>query len=288
MPHDDPLPTAAAAVPSLPPGPYRIANAYGRRSLTAGLIMHGVGVGFLALAVALLWAELPRILRDREIWRADDAVTVPAEFDGEVRSKLGLFPRYSGTVRYPKPDGAVGEGQASFTTLVEVDTEVPIEVRFRAAEPDDFVLSWAGENVGARLWAQALLASVVGLVLPGLCFFTGWRSLGQRRFAQALSEDGEATLARVTGIDEQRQHGRIIVRRVSVEIPTADGVRKVVEPFQPKQGLPFFVDDERTLALTSARFPKRAIVLRHDLWPLELVADTRRGLLEAHPQPPGP
>ncbi|MCA8965865.1 MAG: hypothetical protein KDC48_13355 [Planctomycetes bacterium] len=266
--------------PFLPAGPYRLAGGYARRAFLLGWMLRGFGLLFVALLAWVMSQRVPALLQDAAIWNAADAVEAPAEFEGRVSSRLGVWPEYRGTVRFVAADGSRHEQRLEFETLLEIDRDTPSVVRYLPSDPDAFVYCWAGENITQRWLSLLVLGVVFGALLVPALWFLGGRWVRQCRLAAAIAEDGCEATARVLEVREQKQYGRVVSRVVRVELQTPDGPCKFGEVFGKKQGLPCLVDARRVLCVVSPRFPKLAVLLRDDLYPLELPAGQQEQALQ--------
>ncbi len=272
--------TAVGSGPWLPAGPWPVEPGYVRGKRIRGWLLRCV-----ALAVAIAYAlyaqgEIADLARERAILARPDAVEVAAEFDGRVESRWGLFASYRGTVRFVAPGGVVQEGKVDFSTLTQIDTQAPVTVKFAPALPEQFVLSWAADAMGSRWVMLAILAGFGLLVLPGLFWWIGSLLFGQVDLALAVSVDGEQHVRRLVRVEEQKQYGKLIVRRYVVEVPTARGPKQLFAAWKQKEGTACLVPPDGVLVLSSPSVPKRVLVLRHDLWPLQLPDEVRQAVLQ--------
>lgn len=262
-----------AATTFLPPGPYRVRSGYAGRRVVSAWVLR-----LLALLIAIGGAfyvqdGVRTLLHDQALVDDAEAREVPADFQGRVESRLGLLPSYRGTVRYDLPDGKEFSAKIDFSTLWKIDTQVPPTVRFRAAAPTDFVLNWAGTALGSRWVTLALLGGVLMLGFPALLWYLGRNVARRVDLVRALAAAGHELVLPLVAVTEQKQYGRVTRRTYASRLPGEGKPRKVQESWRPKHGGPCFVAPGQMLAVASVHEPDQALLLREDLWPLELPAD---------------
>lgn len=255
------------------PRPFRVVASYTRRRHLGVWLLRTLAVALsLVFAFALQdeWRELQRhaALRDDP-----QAIEVPADFEGRVSSRFGLLPSYRGTVVFDGADGRRQRGVVAFTAWHEVAPGTRTTVRFRPDAPDGFVFSWALAVHGQRwsLLGVAILLAFVFVLLP-------WRLAQafqrQLQLVAALAHDGQELLGELRGIDDVKQHGRVVQRVHKVDL-VVDGARlRLHAAFAPRHGGAFLVGEQHVLLLWSKSRPKQALVLREDLWPLQVDAAT--------------
>jgi hypothetical protein len=124
----------------------------------------------LALGVgALYWGAqgLVGVLADRSLW--EKGTPAPrVHVGGRVKSNRIILKTYELDVDFQDTAGALHRGHEEFTTLfTSVDQEQQPELRYDAADPTHFVLSWARDVTGGRLMAA------VFFLLMGPVFLLG-------------------------------------------------------------------------------------------------------------------
>lgn len=271
-PSDDTSPPGSTEA-FLPRGPYQVVPGFTRTCRIRAVVMLGIAAALLGGAVVAWMAFAPEFQRVSEVWEHPDAVDLPARYEGTVESRMGLGALYRGTLHYVLPDGTEASREESFSPLYEIDDTAPTFLRGLPDDFDNAVFSWAADNIGAR-WATLLVGD--GMLLAFAVMFW-WLAAVQRRrikLADAIAVDGEELLAKVLQCQEEAPQGKVVSIKVVCEVPGASGQAKVTDRFPVKKPGPCLLPgpDGGVLALSvvSRQLPGRGLVLREDLWPLQL------------------
>lgn len=267
------LDASARALLAALPRPWAFAPWYRRRRRLGALLL-GLAAVLISLGGAYwLQGEWRQIAHDSALAADPNTVEVPADFEGRVETRYGLMASYRGTVRYELPDGSTHQAKVDFDTWAEIDNRIPVAVRFRADAPTDFVFSWAASAFGER-WGMFGLFAVVLLGFVAMPWWSARKFARQARLVAALAHDGQARRGRLVQVQEVKQYGRVVNRIHTVEVQLGEQLQRVHQPFPPRRGGAFRVGDEHVLLLVSPSYPRDVLVLREDLWPLQVDAAT--------------
>ena len=255
------------------PRPWQFASSYRRRRLLGAFLLRICAVLISLGGAFWLQGEWRQIAHDVALAADPNTVEVPADFEGRVETRFGLLASYRGTVRYDLPDGRTHQAKVDFDTWTEVDNRIPVAVRFRPDAPTDFVFSWAASTSGER-WGMFGLFAVVVLGFVAMPWWSARKFAQQARLLAALANDGEGRLGRLVQVQDVKPYGRVVNRIHTVEVQVGERVQRVNQAFPPRRGGAFRIGDEHVLLLASPSFPRDVLVLREDLWPLQVDAAT--------------
>ncbi len=255
--------------PFLPPGPYRVVRGYVGRRTVGAWVLRVLTLAMLVGGGLLMQKWVGELRHDAALWDDPQAIEVPAEFRGRVQSRLGMLPTYRGKVGFRLDQGGWQEGTIEFSTLLEVDDHAPTTVRVRPDAPQDFVFSWAATSLGSRWAMTGLMGAVFLLVLPASLWFFARHTGRRAELARCLAIEGEEHLLPVVGITEQKHYGKVRNRTFTVQLVGDGKPREVGGTFAAKHQA-FLVGGSHALVVTSPLLPGDGIVLRADLWPLDL------------------
>jgi hypothetical protein len=251
----------------LPPPPWRLKPAFVRRQRLWATLKF-VGGAALAVLLWILVGDAASILSDEAI-RAGPNVRVEATWDGEQQPGWKLFPTTtSGRVSYTQVDGVPCTRELVLRTTKGFPVE-RVHVFYDPADPARWTTSWSVEQATKRWLA-------IGQMLAGFGTLFGWltwlgvRALAQLRLARLVAREGSEALGVFESAHDHHRHGRLLATRYRVRVTGADGeARRITVSYPPQQGRPLFLPNKRVLLLVAAH-GVRALVLRHDLWPLWL------------------
>lgn len=246
-------------------------------------------LGVVAIAAATFhgitqWRD---IARQRAIYDHAGAVEVPAEFTGRLQTNLGLMSEYRGKVRFSAPDGGERTRRFALNMFGELPPHEPLRVRFLPADPADFAVSWAVVAEGRRI-GHLGLGLALGLLFSAVMVGFARPAFRRARVAAALALDGREAVGRCLRSHDTRKLGRVVRRTWVVSWQGPAGERTVVGEFPPRHGGPCLVGADSVLLVWSPAVPDAALVLRHDLWPLQLPPERARAVLARIAELPSP
>jgi hypothetical protein len=278
-------PSARPVAVALPlPRPWRFVNGYGFRRRAATVALRLLAFVLLLLGAEVVRRDVEALRVEAEIWHDPAAVELPARFDHVVDDRLGLLPYYRGLVHYTAA-GAVQRADLAIATTTRIPAAVPFVVRVRPNAPGAFCSSW---QLHARPGRQALLVLFALLLLAFalLPWLLARAFARQLELLHRLQRDGE--FVRLPIEREQVVHEHGAPTRVAITVAVAAPTRTYRRHawFVRRRGGPFRIGDEQVLALWSPSLPGAVLVLREDLWPLQVDPEWQAALRQLHPAAP--
>jgi hypothetical protein len=266
------------------PRPWRFVNGYRNRRRVGTIALRLLAIVLLLVGAEVVRRDLGGLRMESELWHDPTAVELPARFDHVVDDRLGLLPYYRGLVHYTA-DGAGQRADLAFATTTRIPPAVAFVVRVRPGAPGAFCSSWqlharTGRHVLLALFALLLLAFAL---VPWLLARAFARQLA---LLHQLQRDGEFVRLPIVREQVVHEHGAPTRIVVTVAIGAAARTYRRHAWFVPRRGGPFRIGDEQVLALWSPSLPGAALVLREDLWPLQVEPEWQAALRQLHPTAP--
>lgn len=260
----------------LPPRPYKIRAIFTIKYLLGSGIF---AIGALALAiysVQWLWNdEIGGIERDKHLWNTG-LIASGGSVSGQERSNQFILYSYDLKVDYFDVFGKSHRGECSFSMLwTSLDTSIPTAIRYNKDNPDEFVLSWEVDHLGARWGAVILLGVGVLMIIGtlGLLAFGLTRKLRDvRRVAQQSDEILVEVISRKDQIANGTRTGAVIYlcRRPDKEAKKAE-----FECIMAKGEAPLCSDEAGThlMALVAPNEAKSLWIMRRDFYPFDFTTE---------------
>ncbi len=290
-------------MPFLPPRPLKLQRSFLIRAYFWGILWVLVGLGVGGAYLVWQYRDAARVIADGEVWEHG----TPAELGsvrGTQRSRYGIFKEYSLDVSYTDTSNLPHNDHFTFSTLFGgVDDDAQPTLRFDPQDNSRYAISWAVECTKSR-WASIGFMSIVGALIGVAILSLGAILLKRARTAQrvaATSEEVECLLLSATEqIVNGRPNGHIVYRFVvpalaplendnagyranAVRAETATASRNHEAIMQRSKGEPFFTQrgagGDLVLVLVSRENPKDVLLLRYDLYPLDLSEDQKAAAL---------
>jgi hypothetical protein len=269
----------------LPARPLRLRPSFVARSALLGGVFLVLGAAIAFFGGRWVWVdEVQGILRDKEVW-ATGAPAMGGKVDGQEKSNQFILYSYDLKVEYRDAWGKDRSGTSSFSLLFSsLDTARPPAVRYDPKSPDQFTVSWAMDELGAR-WGAAGLYAFGVLALSGSLLLIGWgasrRLLDARRVAEQSDEVRLFVVSRTQQVVNGQVTGATIYRYSVPEALGGDG-KTEQEIVLARGEAPLFADEGGNVmvALVSPIAKTRPVVVRRDLYPFDFTADEAREIRE--------
>jgi hypothetical protein len=252
------------------PSPLALRPGYLKRQTAQAHAAVAAVTCLVVLAVAIVGLLVRPLLREQAVW----ARGVPAthvQYDGQ-KSTDRFFNDFTLRVTYDDADGVSHHQRLEFGTLLfGIDQETPPEVRFDPAAPDIFALNIAVGAAPSR-WTYSLALGIWPL-FPAAFAIRGARMLYRRvRRARQCVLDGRPVAVEVVfPRPVVMGNGKV---RYDYRLTNPDGsVLRAHVDFEGTHG-PVFIGGKRgqthLLAIQSQSDPEALLVVRDDLYPLDL------------------
>lgn len=270
----------AAARDLLPPGRLRVRAAWLRKLAILLGIVGLLGAIFLGLGLYAL-SELAEVRADRALW---DRGTPASEVSvtGKQRSRAGLswlLASYDLEVRFVDEAGATHTGRTEFgTAFGGPDTDAQPTVRYDAAAPERYVLSWAidGDGEGARQ-RRAVFLGGLGLALAALMAFVLWLEAGRI----ACVRDGDELVVDVLRSEVLAGEGgkAPTMRQLTLRARDVPGAKPWTE-HRLLDAPPLLFANAAKTAIVALRRRRHTVLLEYDLAPIELPDGERKAIAQ--------
>lgn len=260
----------------LPSRPYKIRFIF--------IIKYLLGSGIFALAAIALalyspywiWTdEIGQLKRDQHVWNTG-LIASSGSVGGQERSNQFILYSYDLKVSYLDVFGQPHRGECSFSLFwTQLETNAPAAIRYNPDHPDEFVLSWEVEHMGARWGAVGLLA--FGMILITACL--GGLAFGMSRklrLVHRVSKQSDEILLDVLSRRDQIVNGtRTGSVLYSLKRPDIEGNAGHIEHIMPKGEFPLFADaaEQKIFALVSPDAPKGIWIVRRDFHPFDFTTE---------------
>ncbi len=273
----------------LPPRPWKLTTGFKLRRIVGGLVAILLGLGAIGGYTYMEWNELRLVSDNEAVWHMPGAVEGGADVKGRVSSRL-FFDTYTLDVTYDTPAGVRTE-KLEFGTIGDIDKGPSPVVRVDPDDPKRFALNWAVEASGKR-WASGITLLLVGDALIGGSFlFLGVMAFVQLRRSLRAAENGVELHAQLLSATEQLANGRatgnmtyslrLPSKAQDPDSPFTDAVTTEVT-IKKSNGSPLTAPDGVVVivAVDATAAQPAPLVVRGDLYPLDLREDERRDILD--------
>ncbi|HEX2573099.1 MAG TPA: DUF3592 domain-containing protein [Polyangia bacterium] len=265
--------------PLLPPRPLRLRRGFVLWSYFGAITLGLAGAAALVAYVAWQLGEARQIQTDHAIWD-HGTLAESSNVSGHETSHNFILNSYTLDVDYVDDKGQTHRGKTEFSSLfASVDQKTEADVRYDPAHPERFALRWAIDLRGYR-WAAFTFMMVAGIGI-GLAFLALAFGLYRRvTDARAVAEDSQEVEIEQTRVVAVTQNGRPTgTSQFHYQLTTEAGktVKRNVAFRTNKGQSPLYTDAQKSrfLALRSSRSPDRPVILRNDLYPLDLSPEER-------------
>lgn len=273
----------------LPARPWKLTAGFALRRMLGGLIAVLAGIGAIIGYTYMEGSELRLISDNEAVWHMPGAIEGGADVKGRVSSRL-FFDTYTLEVTYDTDAGARTE-KLEFGTIGDIDKDASPMVRFDPNNPKRYALNWAVEATGKR-WASGIILLIVGDgLIGGVFLFIGVMAFVQLARSQRAAREGVELHAQLLSATEQLHNGRATGNMTySLRLPSRaqDPDSPFDEPvttdatIRKANGGPLTAPTGVVVIVATDATPKRPapLVVRSDLYPLDVSADERQSILD--------
>ena len=259
----------------LSPRPYVVQPKFIAKNLIIAALCLLGSLGSVAGGVWWIVHVAHQVARDQQIWASGhDAYGV--RVGGTSTSHSFIINAYELDVHYVDAEERPHDGKAKLALLFSsIDDHEAVDVKYDAAAPDRFVVSWAVTHLPAR-WACAafttLFAALIGLGLLAVAT-RRFRAVTDARRVAERSDEVQLELVSVTPVVVKGKHSANIIRFRHI----IGGREQVLKQRLLVAEQLMYTSDARThvVALVSAHCPHRPCLMRADhrpfvgSWPLD-------------------